>query len=657
MKTLGLAVSFALTLCAADAPVVHRQPSAAGVFPQGARPGDTVDAEVLGEHLDRAARIVFTDSEIRAEISEVSPLRLKLRIGVSSSASYGPHYFRVITPRGASGPVLFRVGDLPRAAEKEPNSTIAEAMPVPTPVTIDGRLNTDGDFDFYRFPAKAGQRWLFDLRAARNGNGLDAALILLDRIGRKLAHSEDHFIWDPFVDFTFGEDGEYVAVVQPTHRNNDPNFAYELDIRQAPHLETVSPLSFMPGSSAEATIYGAALVGEQARLLFDDPRITGSVGALRGSNAQLRIEVPAETRQGVHELVLLSRAGRSNPVRFLVDRTPQHHSGRDLTPPVSINGVARYREPERFSVTAKKGETLVFEVRAGRFGSPVDSNLRLLDEAGKTVASNDDFPFLAADFYNRDSRLSHTFAQDGRYTLELRNLVATDGENYPYQLLITPPRPGFELELANERLYIYPGKEAKLKVTAKRLDGHKAAIPLSLHGLPAGITAEPAEIGEGKNEAEISLKAAAGLPPGACARLAIVSGGERAWRPVRIAGGGGEGAAFARMEDAMLVVAEKPLFSLEAAVTTLSLPRGASAMVPVMIRREEGFTAPIEFRLENLPPGVAMEPVTAAEGQSRAEIRLRASADARLGRAPRVAISGTAGGQTQQAPRIGISVD
>jgi hypothetical protein len=76
-----------------------------------------------------------------------------------------------------------------------------------------------------------------------------------------------------------------------------------------------------------------------------------------------------------------------------------------------------------------------------------------------------------------------------------------------------------------------------------------------------------------------------------------------------------------------------------------------------MIRREEGFTAPIEFRLGNLPPGVAMEPVTAAEGQSGAEIRLRASADARLGRAPRVAISGTASGQTQQAPRIGISVD
>ncbi len=657
MKTFGLILSLAVALCAADEPVVHRQPSAAGVFPQGARPGDSLEAEVLGEHLDRAARIVFTGSGIGAEITDVSPLRLKLRITVSPTASYGPHYFRVITPRGASGPVLFRVGGLPRAAEKEPNSTFAEATPVPTPVTIDGRLNSDGDFDFYRFPVKAGERWLFDLRAARNGNGLDAALILLDRRGRKLAHSEDHFIWDPFLDYTFREDGEYVAVVQPTHRNNDPNFAYELDIRQSPHLETISPLSFLPGSSVEATLYGAGLIGEEPRVLFDDPGIKGSVLALRGSNALLRVEVNGESRQGAHEFVLLTRAGRSNPVRLLVDGTPQHQPGKDLTAPASINGVARYREPERFSLMAKKGETLVFEVRAGRFGSPVDSNLRLLDESGKAVASNDDFTFLVADFYNRDSRFSHTFAKDGRYTLELRNMVAIDGENYPYQLLITPPRPGFELELANERPYIYAGKESKIKITAKRQDGHKAAIPVTLQGLPAGITAEPVEIAEGKNEAEIRLKAAAGLTPGTCARLEIRSGGERAWRPVRIAGGGGEGATFARIGDAMLVVAEKPLFSLEAAVTAVSLPRGASAMIPVMIRREAGFTAPIEFRLDNLPPGVTMDPVTVSAGEARAEIRVRASGDARMGRAPRVAVFGTGGGQTQQAPRIGISVD
>ena len=55
-----------------------------------------------------------------------------------------------------------------------------------------------------------------------------------DAKGRKLWHSEDVFIWDPFIQYTFDEAGAYFAIVQPTHRHNDPNFAYQLDIRTAP---------------------------------------------------------------------------------------------------------------------------------------------------------------------------------------------------------------------------------------------------------------------------------------------------------------------------------------------------------------------------------------------------------------------------------------
>ncbi|MBI3680504.1 MAG: hypothetical protein HY235_08915 [Acidobacteria bacterium] len=674
---------------AAEEVTRHRLPLASSVFPQGARPGTTLEAEVLGEFLDRASSVVFFDSQIQAVILNSAPTLLKLEIRVPEDAFYGPHYFRLVTPRGASAPLLFRIGDLPRAREQEPNSTLAQASKVPTPVTIDGRLNTDGDFDFYRFHVKAGESWLFDLRAARNGNGLDAALILLDATGRKLAHSEDHFIWDPFLYHTFPGEGDYIAVVQPTHRNNDPNFAYELDIRQAPHLETIAPLSFTPGQETEATLYGAGLDTAGAKIEFDEQGFRGQVLAMRASEALLRVTVPEKASPGGHTLALVTAAGRSNPARFLVDTVPQlpartgpagppssgetvGHAGRpgsvvragsldedskEIIPPISINGNARYREPERFELDARPGETLVFEVRAGRFGSPVDSLLRLLNAAGKVVASNDDFAFTVADFYNKDSRLSYTFKESGRYTIEIRNMVSTTGEHYPYQLRVTPAEPHYEIGFGTERPYIYPGQRTRLKITAVRRDGHKEAIPLQISGLPAGFGCEPAEIAAGKNEGEIQIVADASLKPGTYAVLRVHAGNETAWRPVRISSGGGEGATFAGVDQALLVVAEKPSFSLEAAATNINLPRGATAVIPVMIRREPGSSMPIEFHLENLPAGVTMEPAAAQPGEERIDLRVRAAGDAVPGRAGRIAILGLAGAEMQEAPRVSIQVD
>jgi hypothetical protein len=62
---------------------------------------------------------------------------------------------------------------------------------------------------------------------------------------------------------------------------------------------------------------------------------------------------------------------------------------------------------------------------------------------------------------------------------------------------------------------------------------------------------------------------------------------------VKISSGGGEGAAYATVREATLVVAEKPLFSLEAAVTTLNLVKGGTADFVVGIKRAGTFQAPV----------------------------------------------------------------
>ena len=643
---------FALSLALAIAadPVQHRLPIAAAVYPMGARPGTTFEAEILGEHLDRAQAILFHQPGAAAEILAAEPTRLRLRVTLAPSAPFGQHPFHVVTPRGASGPLLLRVSDQPRVLENEPNSTAAEAQPVPLPATVMGRLNLDGDFDFYKIRVAKGSRWIFDLRSARNGNGLDAALFLLHANGAKIDYNEERFIWDPVLSHQFAEAGEYLVVVQPTHVRLDPAFAYELDIRQAPHLDTVSPLAIPPGSEQEVTLFGEGLYGEA--------RLEGAAGAILsmdGASARARLSVPAATANGSVQLTLLTPGGRSNPVELLIDATPRHPGGDRITPPVSIPGVAKYRQPDLYRFTAQAGQTLVFEVRGQRFGSPVDLTMRLLDAAGKQLALNDDFNYVGGQFYQRDPRLLHTFKEAGEYTVELRNTVQVAGERAPYQLLVRPPQPSYTLQLGNERPHIPAGGEAKWTVSVQRLDGHKGPIALSLSGLPAGITADPVTIPAGRDEAAFLLRATG--TPGTAGLVTVSSQSEHAWRSVRVSSGGGEGATFTRIDKALVTISEKPNFSLEAQATNVNVPRGGSALIPVAIRRETGFAAPIAFTAENLPPGVTLEAVSAPADKTLVQLKVTASAQAPLGRAPRVAILGAAAGQTQEAPKITLQVD
>ncbi len=636
--------------------VQHRLPAVASVFPQGSQPGERLRVEILGQHLDQAARIVFLDPAVTGKLIEVEPTRLVAEISSIPGGALGPHYFRVISPRGASNASLFRLGSQPHRTESEPNSAMDQSETVPVPVTINARLERDDDFDFFRFHAGAGETLVFDLRAARNGSSLDAALILLDGRGRKLEHDEDTFIWDPFFVHRFTSEGFYFAVVQPTHTRNDPGFAYQLDIRRDAHLETVSPLALTPGVETEVTIHGQGLVDPAAQIEFDEPGFSAQLLKTSGTTATARVKASAEARPGPYRFTLRSQWGRSNPATVLVDPVPVY-PGRGVIAkfPMAINGTARYRQPERFALGVQAGQSLVFEVRAQRYGSPVDSVLRILDAKGKVLANNDDGAF-AGGVFNKDSRILHRFADAGSYTLEIRNLWATTGENFPYQLSIRPPEPRADLMFASDNPYVFAGRTGKIKIAAARVDGLEAEIPLSITGLPEGVTAKPGVIAAGSSEVEIEIDATgarAGITGLIDVRSPLVA--RPASRAIQVSSGGGEGRHYGNVEGATLAVVERPLFSLECAASSLNLVRDSAATLKVAVTRQPGFQDAITFSAVNLPHGVTMEPVDSAPGE--ATLRFRASKDAVIGRAARVSLSGSAGGQTHAAPKISILVD
>jgi len=179
-------------------------------------------------------------------------------------------------------------------------------------------------------------------------------------------------------------------------------------------------------------------------------------------------------------------------------------------------------------------------------------------------------------------------------------------------------------------------------------------------GLPEGMTADPVQIPVDTDDAEIVFNVAAALKPGAYGAIQLIAAGaaKPAWSSVKIASGGGEGETFATIDQATIVVIDKPKFSLEAAADTVNLVRGGTAVFQVAISRADGFSEPLQFTFENLPTGVTAHQLPSAVDATSVTIQLTAAKDARPGRFSRVAILGRAeSGEVQQAPHITVVLD
>jgi WD40 repeat protein len=78
-------------------------------------------------------------------------------------------------------------GTGPELLEKEPNDQPAQAMSIPAPSAVSGRIfASDGnpEADLYRFPAKQGQSWMIETVAAQRGSPIDTKIEILHSDGK-----------------------------------------------------------------------------------------------------------------------------------------------------------------------------------------------------------------------------------------------------------------------------------------------------------------------------------------------------------------------------------------------------------------------------------------------------------------------------------------
>lgn len=141
----------------------------------------------------------------------------------------------VVTPKGESKPFAVLVGgEFPVVEEKEPNDGFAQAQPVVVPSIVNGAIHDARNVDVFAVEAKAGERLIVEVIAARRGSALDALLMLYDARGTVIAQNDDSpGTTDARLDVTLKAAGRYSLVVQDANDLGGVTHPYRLVVRSA----------------------------------------------------------------------------------------------------------------------------------------------------------------------------------------------------------------------------------------------------------------------------------------------------------------------------------------------------------------------------------------------------------------------------------------
>ena len=402
----------------------------------------------------------------------------KLSVAVPADATPGVCWIRLYDPDGATTLKPFLVGLLPEVIEVEPNDGVAKPQALGSPnITVNGRLEKNGDVDCFAVPLKAGQTFVASMEANRTlGSPMDGVLQIVSPEGFVLEHNDDEHGLDPQIVFQVPADGTYLVrtMAFPAETSAAINFAgapsyvYRLTLTVGGFADHAWPLAVSTSGPAEIQAFGWNIPESANRLPVAVPADAASVTLFSPQFANC-ISVPVESHAVATET---QPAGAREP--------------QDLQVPVTVSGrIARQRETDTYRIALKRGDILHFRVEAHAAGSPLDPVLMIADSAGKTIQRVDDTQ------NSRDPELNFTAPADGEYLIKIADLNRRGGWRFVYRLTASRPHPDFKLAVASDSFTLTPGKPLEVPVTIDRTGGFVEEVELTAAELPAGVTAMP----------------------------------------------------------------------------------------------------------------------------------------------------------------------
>jgi Bacterial pre-peptidase C-terminal domain len=518
-------------LCASvvnPAPAQTPFPMVTHCTPVAVQRGTTAEVAVEGQmNFAGVSSALFDGPGLTAEVVPAPPAKdpkarvaaVKLKVTADADAPLGPREFRLVSPLGLSTVGQLVVVADPVVVETTFNNTTVTATPLPVPGVASGRIEAAEDVDFYKVRAEAGQTLAVEVYGARLQDKihdlqkhLDPIVTLFDAQGRELAANDDYYFADPLLTYTVPKTGDYFIQVRDAKFDGDPRWAYALLVTARPYAAHVFPLAGNPGQELIVEPVGPA------------------------AQAAPRVPFTVPTDLGLRTIQLPINGALTNPTGFVVSPLPQvteqepndtPDAAQRLSLPCGVNGrIGRPRDLDYFAFTGEKGKAVRFEVKARRFGTPLqsalDSVLEVLDPKGRLLAANDDDPATG-----KDALLTFTPPADGDFLLRLRDLNSKGGPAFVYYLEADHAKPDFALRCDGARAHVGPGGRAAWYVHVVRQSGFAGPVKVDVHRLPPGVTASPLTIPPAMTQGLVVLTADQDAKVGAAAAVQVVGTGQR----------------------------------------------------------------------------------------------------------------------------------
>ena len=528
-------------------------PTIVSVFPPGAQQGTEINLEIRGEALDGAYAVLFDSEGFKAQVQEVAEIepevkesddpsedpakeeeekpppifRVSVQIAIDRSAPAGVHSFRLISPRGVSNALRFRVDEGVVGSEMEtPHSLSRQAQAIAVPGILNGRIRQHGELDYYSFETFTAQELAFEIDLARNFEPRIAlyqpteSWLDPDRPTRLLFDEERATDLMPLHPrFTYRvEPGRYLVEVGSLFGKGGPNCGYQLRIlpaglsdharTEAEWQERVFTRKIEPGWMDELWSRTVRLESEESGGP-EGPSQTGGLVTSLDSPPPLIAEAPDQ----------LSHLKEKEP-NDLPEQALKFSVGTMIDGSIGAPG-----DRDTFKFEVEAGQQLAFEIETPEVKPPhFNPRLELRGEKGNELLTSihkrsrryggGGIPsnYLKA----TEPKVIYTFDRSGHYYLEIRDITSRYGNSdYAYRLVVRPQIPhvgAFEVD-PGDRINLIPGRARKVNIVTYQEEGFSGEVLFTFAGLPQGVNVFPgAEVDGKKRPNEISEKEESFVP-------------------------------------------------------------------------------------------------------------------------------------------------
>ncbi|MBD3672619.1 MAG: pre-peptidase [Planctomycetaceae bacterium] len=194
----------------------NSRPFVSNVHPLGVPAGQETTLELIGFNLPDQTQVTWTAP---ADAKGAMQVELPLAEGVTNPA---PVY----------------VTSLPTVLEAAPEQQVS------LPAAVSGRIAAEKEIDRYRFTAKKGDKWTFEVKARRHGSALDPIIRILDADGKPRGENDDFSLYkrtyadSRLENWTAPADGEYVIEIRDLHLRGGEDYVYLIEATQPePYFE------------------------------------------------------------------------------------------------------------------------------------------------------------------------------------------------------------------------------------------------------------------------------------------------------------------------------------------------------------------------------------------------------------------------------------